>query len=110
MRNSPFDPADLSDSQNVMLAITEERVDTPEGELTRRTASALVPRWDESFKAYHLLEHVQMAINTFPSHTFTGRLECEGEDNTDLWRVVVRDGRAVKVQPRIVWPDEDGAS
>ncbi|MFJ2110608.1 DUF6205 family protein [Streptomyces sp. NPDC087850] len=107
IKNSIFDPADLSDSQNVMLAITEERVDTDEGVLIRRTGTAIVSRWEESFKAYHLVEHVQMAIDAFPDHEWTGRLECEGEENTDVWRVIVRDRRAVKIEPRIVWPDEE---
>lgn len=95
--------------RDVRLRIDEETVDTDEGPLTRKTSSALVPRWDDSFKAYHLIEHVQKVIDAFPGHTFTGRLDCEGEESGDLWRVVVRDGRAEKVEPRIVWPDEDGA-
>ncbi|WP_370665416.1 DUF6205 family protein [Streptomyces sp. IBSBF 2507] len=92
---------------DVHLRIDEETVDTDEGQLTRKTCAALVPAWDDSFKAYHLVEHVQEMIDAFPGHTFTGRLDCEGEEGGDLWRVVVRDGRAVKVTPSIVWPDED---
>jgi hypothetical protein len=92
---------------DVRLRIDEETVDTNEGQLTRKTCSALVPSWDDSFKAYNLIEHVQAMIDAFPGHTFTGRLDCEGEESGDLWRVVVRDGRAVKVTPRIVWLDED---
>lgn len=110
-KDSPFLPGGSNDNGNfdVSLRTDEETVDTDEGQLVRKTASVVVPRWDDSFKAYHLIEHVQAVIDAFPGRTFTGRLECEGEDNTDMWRVVVRDGRAVKVEPRIVWPDEDGA-
>jgi hypothetical protein len=61
--------------------------------MMRKTAVALVPTWEDSYKAYNLVEHVQEAIDAFPDHTFTGRLDCEGDENTDLWRVVVRDGR-----------------
>ncbi|MFC7817567.1 DUF6205 family protein [Streptomyces sp. NPDC057367] len=92
---------------DVRLRIDEETVDTDDGQLTRKTCSALVPAWDDSFKAYHLVEHVQEMIDAFPGHSFTGRLDCEGEESGDLWRVVIRDGRAVKVTPSIVWPDED---
>lgn len=92
---------------DVRLRIDEETVDTDEGQMIRKTCSALVPTWDDSFKAYHLVKHVQQMIDAFPGHTFTGRLDCEGEETGDLWRVIIRDGRAVKVTPRIVWPDED---
>jgi hypothetical protein len=102
-KNSPF--AD-GDGLDVKLRIETETVDTDDGPLMRKTATALIPTWDEAFKAYHTVEHVQRAIDAFPGHTFTGRLDCKGE-NADMWRVVVRDGRAVEVRPHIVWPDED---
>lgn len=106
IKDSPFL---ASYGLDVTLRVEEETVDTPDGTLTRRTATALIPSWEDSYKAYHLVEHVQRAIDAFPHRRFTGRLECEGEENTDLWRVIIRDGRAVRVEPRIVWPDEDGA-
>lgn len=104
-KDSPFAGHD----KDVTLHVEAETADTDSGPLMRKTAVALVPTWEDSYRAYHLVEHVQEAIDSFPGHTFTGRLECEGEENTDIWRVIVRDGRAVKVEPRIVWPDEDGA-
>jgi hypothetical protein len=104
-RTSPF-YADDTDHQNVALHVVEKIITTDDGELTCRTATALVPRWEDAFRAYDLVKHVQAAIDAFPGHAFTGRLECEGEETGDLWRVVVRDGRAVKVTPRIVWPDD----
>jgi hypothetical protein len=104
-KDSPF----VGDSKDVRLRVEAETVDTDDGPLMRKTAVALAPAWEDSYKAYNLVEHVQQAIDAFPGHTFTGRLECEGEENADLWRVTVRDGRAVRVEPRIVWPDEDGA-
>jgi hypothetical protein len=102
-KNSPFADGDELD---VKLRIETETVDTDDGPLMRKTASALIPSWEDSYKAYHLAEHVQRAIDVFPGHTFTGRLDCEGEENTDLWRVIIRDGRAKEIRPQIVWPDE----
>jgi hypothetical protein len=104
-KNSPF----AGNDRDVTLHIEAETVDTDDGPLMRKTAVALVPTWEDSYKAYNLVEHVQEAIDAFPDRTFTGRLDCEGEEAGDLWRVVVRDRRAVKVTPRIVWPEEDGA-
>jgi hypothetical protein len=103
-KDSPFAGHD----KDVTFSVEEETVATDDGPLIRKTAVALVPTWEDSYKAYHLVEHVQEAIDAFPDRTFTGRLECEGEENTDIWRVVVRGRRAVKVTPRIVWPDEEG--
>lgn len=111
-RDSKFAPANLENSYRPSLAlrVDEDTVDTDEGVLVRRTASALVMREIDEYRAYGLLEEVQEAVDAFPGHEWTGRLNCAGEENTDLWRVVVRDGRAVRVEPRIVWPDEEAES
>lgn len=92
---------------DLALRVNEETVDTEQGTLVRRTASALVMRQIDEYRERDLVQQVQRIIDLFPGHTFTGRLECEGEENTDVWRVVVRDGRATRVEPRIVWPDEE---
>lgn len=69
--------------------------------------STLFCQEDDEFKAYTLIQQVQQVVDALPGRTFSGHLDCEGEEAADLWRVVVRDGKAVKVVPRIVWPDED---
>jgi hypothetical protein len=107
LKDSPFARATNPTLRDVRLVVTEEQVDTPEGPLLRRSAAALVPAYADGYKAYHLVEHVQQAIDAFPGHAFTGRLDCSGEEAGDVWRVVVRDGRALEVRPQIVWPDED---
>jgi hypothetical protein len=105
-KDSPFASDDWRDS-DLKLRIDEQTVNTDDGPLLRRTASALVMREIDEYNSRGLMAQVQKAADSFPGHTFTGRLECEGEENTDLWRVVIRDGRAVKVEPRIVWPDDE---
>ncbi|MFJ4847523.1 DUF6205 family protein [Streptomyces sp. NPDC088733] len=108
-RDSPFNSTSIDawdGLKEVRLRVVEDRVDTDEGSLIRKTAAALTPETDEGRKYHHLIEHVQQVIDAFPGHAFTGRLDCEGEATGDLWRVVIREGRAVKVTPRIVWPDE----
>jgi hypothetical protein len=105
-KDSPFASGNWRDS-DLVLRIDEESVHTDDGPLLRRTASALVMREIDEYNARNLMSQVQAALDAFPGHTFTGRLNCEGEENTDLWRVVIRGGRAVKVEPRIVWPDEE---
>jgi hypothetical protein len=106
-KDSPFN----TDSDNVNLCVrldvAEEVVETDDGTLTRKTARAVIPIREDSYKAYRLTEEVQQVIDSFPQHVFTGRLECEGEQPGDLWRVVVRNRRAEEIRPKIVWPDED---
>ncbi|WP_037870708.1 DUF6205 family protein [Streptomyces sp. SPB074] len=92
---------------DLVLLVREETVQTEEGPLLRRTAHALALRPIEEYRAYTLVKDVQAAIDAHPGHTFTGYLSCEGEETGDLWRVVIKDGRAVEVRPRIVWPDEE---
>jgi hypothetical protein len=110
-KDSRFAPHNIDDAwePSLILRVDEDTVDTDEGPLLRRTATALAMREISEYRAHGLVDEVQSAIDAFPGHTFTGRLDCEGEEDTDIWRVVIRDSRAVKVKARIVWPDEDGA-
>lgn len=110
-KDSPFNPQGTTWDRrmNVKLRVIEDSVDTDEGQLVRRTATAIVPAISDTYKAYYLVEHTQKAIDSFSGHVFSGHLECSGEENGDLWRCVIRNGRAVKVEPRIVWPGDDPA-
>ena len=107
-KDSKFAPHNVQSSYDpsLILRVDEDSVDTDDGPLLRRTATALVMREIDEYRAYHLIDEVQEAVDAFPGHSWSGRLECEGEENTDIWRVVIRDGRAIRVEPRIVWPDE----
>jgi hypothetical protein len=107
-KDSKFAPDNIKDSwdPSLVLHIVEEPVDTPEGPLLKRTAVALVMREIDEYNARDLLKEVQQAVDAFPGHEWSGRLECEGAENTDMWRVVIRDGRALKVEPVITWPED----
>jgi uncharacterized protein DUF6205 len=109
-KDSRFAPHNISEpwEPSLILRVDEDTVDTDEGPLLRRTATALVMREISEYRAHGLVDEVQEAVDAFPGHGWSGRLDCEGEENTDIWRVAIRDGRAVRVEPRIVWPDEDG--
>jgi len=113
IKASPFEPVVRGKygavDIDLDICVEETSVDTDEGTLVRRIGTALAMRQIDEYRARDLVKQVQRCIDLFPGHTFTGRLECEGEENTDLWRVIIRDGRAVRIEPRIVWPDEDGA-
>lgn len=107
-KDSKFAPdnAENSYTPSLILRVSEEAVETEEGPLLKQTATALVMREIDEYRERGLVDEVQTAIDSFPGHVFTGRLDCEGDENADIWRVAIRDGRAVKVEPRILWPDE----
>jgi hypothetical protein len=107
IQDSPFLPDDAQDryGRDLMFRITEEAVDTAEGRLYRRSAVALMSTWEDDARGYDIVEHLQEAVNTYPDHQFTGRIDCAGEETGDLWRLEVHDRIAVRVNPRIVWPD-----
>jgi len=88
-----------------MFVIEEEPRDTAEGTLIARQATALESTWEGEVRGYNFLEHVQEAVNAFPGHAFSGRIDCEGEENTDMWRLKVVDGVATRFDPEVVWPE-----
>lgn len=105
MKDTPYASDDWQ-AGDLKLHIVENTVDTPQGELVERTASTLSLREIDEYRAYNLIADVQAAVDAFPGHEFTGHLHCEGEENDDIWRVAIRDGRAVEVKSRIVWNEE----
>lgn len=106
IKDSPYLPETAEDTwPDVKLRVIEQTTETDECTLTRRYADAIVPVTDEPYKGYEIIATVQKIIDAHPAHTFSGRFDCEGEDAGDLWRLVVRDGRATKAEPQIVWPE-----
>lgn len=111
-KDSEFAPHNAKSNwePSLILQVDETTVNTDDGPLLRRTATSLAMREIDEYRERGLVAEVQRAIDSFPGHTFAGRLECEGEENTDLWRVIIRDGHSVRIEPRIVWPGEDGTA
>jgi hypothetical protein len=107
IRDSDFSPDHFEANRlDVKIRVEEVTVDTVEGQMIRRSGGALIPAYEDEMRGYDIVEHVQRFIDTYgPAHSLTGRFDCEGEEAGDIWRLVVHDGRAVKVTPRIVWPD-----
>jgi Family of unknown function (DUF6205) len=109
IKDSPLLPANNKKAgySDALFNVTEETVHTDDGELTRRSADALVPNHYTETSGRTLLAEIQSVVDANPSHEFTGMFECSGERPGDLWRAVVRDGRAAKIEASIMWP-EDG--
>lgn len=106
VRDSRFNPDALEKSRlDVKVRVGESVVEDDEGVRITRTGVALMPAYADEMRGYNIVEHVQLFIAEHPGHQLVGRLDCAGQDTGDLWRLEIHDGRAVKVKPRIVWPD-----
>lgn len=80
--------------------------ETDEGQETIITADRLLPSWIDG-KHYHLEEHVQKFMDLYGTgRTFTGRFECVGEEQPDMWRLEVHDGRVAVTRAVVVWPED----
>ena len=72
-----------------------------------RFVAAEIRPYYSSMKAYDILEDVQRIVDLLgPGYTYSGAIEVDGEESDDLWRIYIRNGKAVEVTPQIVWPDE----
>ncbi|MEU5163225.1 DUF6205 family protein [Streptomyces sp. NPDC020875] len=80
------------------------RLDQPDGPRAESTASRLEARRGDT---YALAHQVQVAVDAFPGHVFTGQLECTGDTPQELWRIRVRNGRAVIQRAEVHWPPDD---
>jgi hypothetical protein len=92
---------------SVVLRTHEEERDGEGGVMFVRWADGIIPATDESIKAYELEAEVRAIVAAFRTgRTFGGYLEISGEEQGDLWRLVVRDGRVVRIEPTVTWPEE----
>lgn len=107
-KDSPFysndPPYDVQ--RDVVYRVREEEIETDEGPLTRREADAVVPYTDDRAKFYNIVEQLQELVDAYLTRTFTGFFHGEGEEAGDIWRLAVRNGKAVKVEAKIVWPED----
>lgn len=61
---------------------------------------------NSNMKAYSIVEDVQKIVDTLgEGYMYSGYIELNGEESGDLWRIYVRNGKAVEVKPEIVWPE-----
>jgi hypothetical protein len=66
-----------------------------------------VPAWEEEYRAYYLEEHLAELIRLHgDGHAFDGVLLVDGEDQGDVWRLVVhRPPDHQGKTARLTWPD-----
>lgn len=92
-------------AHDITMKIDEKREESDTGTLIQQSSSALIACERVGYSAYHVEDNINEMIRTFPDHTFSGHFECQGREVGDLWRIAVKDNKAVQVRPTIVWPD-----
>jgi hypothetical protein len=62
---------------------------------------------DDRYKAYDVLKHVQEIVDFLgtEAYRYLGHLEINGEEQGDLWRIIVKDGKATEIKPSLLWPE-----
>ncbi|MFG1872198.1 DUF6205 family protein [Micromonospora arborensis] len=92
--------------KDCVLRVVEQVPEGGDGSLVRRVADAIVPAVQGPYSAHRLVDDVQDVLRIYGAErTFTGRLTCLGEEAGDIWRLEIHEGQAVRVEPRLVWPD-----
>jgi hypothetical protein len=94
-------------NNDLMLRVVEEPTENAEGEtLIRRWVDAIVSCGADEQRASYLEQEIDGIIAELGSgYTYSGYLEMSCRDFMSQWRVKVVDGRAVKFEPKLVWPD-----
>ena len=104
VKDSPFLPEACD--RDVALVIQRDIVQTDDGTLNHLSAVAIERATDDSYRTYSIEAHLQELLDQWgDGRSFDGYLEGHGEDNEDIWRLYVRDGKAIKAKVQLVWPE-----
>lgn len=87
------------------IEVQEEIVDTDDGQMTAKRGVAVVPWQEDPYKGYNAPTTLGEIVKAFPGHEFSGEIRVEGEDAGDIWRLVICDGKPVRENAEVVWPD-----
>lgn len=107
--DSPWEPDRAKDANEDLTFRVEGHVvsDVEHGPRTELVAVAIHSTWEDEARGYHVVECLQRIVDAYPDHRFVGRIDCEGEEAGDIWRLAVVNGVATKIRPRVVWPEDE---
>lgn len=95
----------LFGQHDLVLEVEEYQIDTDTGINIVREGIAIVPASEDSYKGYDVFNLVSKLVETFPDRIYSGHIFAEGEWNGDIWRVRIKDGKAVKEEAKFSWPE-----
>lgn len=91
---------------DLVFVVRTEKRDTDEGVLTVVNVVAIEGVDDETRGDAAGGELEDIVKEFGQGRTFTGVIEALGEENTDMWRLKVIDGKVIRFEPTITWPEE----
>lgn len=94
-----------SDIRSVAVPVVKQRKDTNDGYTVILEGREIVPTTEDEHKAYGLLDELRQYATFYPDHAYSGYIYCYGEEQGDIWRVSIKDGKVLEERPKIVWPD-----
>lgn len=106
MADSPYRDVDGGGDTDAEI-VTDSTYDKATDTFTHRGV-CIQNRWEDSSTSYNMMENVQDIVDIFgKGRTFSGHIQADGEEAGDLWRLRVRNGKAVRVEPVITWPGDE---
>lgn len=93
-------------STDLAFELCERDLDMVDGTLHVVTAVAIVPIDGETNGRTAEAELRELVEVFGHAHAFSGRIDGEGEDNVDMWRLKVADNAVTKYKAIITWPKE----
>lgn len=114
-KNSPYRPEEKEkrSEPDVLFEVETTEVDSEQGVMLLHRAVAVHPYAPGRPFAYHvgLAETLRKLLAEYGDrHQFAGFFECrKSRDDVqyDWYRLTVRDGEVVRIEPRIGWPNEE---
>jgi hypothetical protein len=93
--------------RDVLVSYDINTEETDQGTLKSYCGWAISPLTDDRYKAYDVLKHVQEIVDFLgtEAYRYLGHLEINGEEQGDLWRIIVKDGKATEIKPSLLWPE-----
>lgn len=105
IKDSRFNPSSNAD-RSVVYRVEEIVTADEDGERIIRRAVAIEDAWGgDDVKHYGIEEDLEEIASLYPEVIFNGWLILEGEEQGDIQRFLIRDGRVTAEKAVLMWPD-----
>lgn len=92
--------------KDIAIEVDIEKVEHDHGVTQVYWGRALIPASEDEYKGYDIEPQTRNLITKFSAdHEFSGMIIAHGEENADIWRMVVRDNQLFTEHAALSWPD-----
>lgn len=85
------------------LEVESAQVETQDGFLTKKTCGVIMPVAADEISGVNIVSDAQKLLDAYPTHTITGELDCIDTETFDRWRLVIKDGKAYRLDAQLTW-------